>query len=45
MYIHKLDDRVNKYSNTYHITIKMRPVDIKSNIYIDSDKEINEKRF
>ena len=45
MYIHKLDDRVNKYSNTYHSTIKMRPVNKKSNTYIDPGKEINEKRF
>ena len=41
MYIDKLDDIVNKYNNTYHITIKMKPVDVKSNTYIDSSKEIN----
>ena len=33
-YIDKLDDIVNKYINTYHSTITMKPVDIKSNIYI-----------
>ena len=33
MYIDQLDDIVNKYNNTYHHTIKMKPVDIKSNIY------------
>ena len=43
VYIDKLDDIVNKYNNTYHSTIKMKPVDIISNIYIDSSKEINEK--
>ena len=43
MYIDKLDDAVNKYNNTYHITIKMKPVDAKSSIYIDSSKEINNK--
>ena len=42
-YIDKLDDIVNKYNNTYHSTIKMKPVDVKSNTYIDSNKEINEK--
>ena len=39
----KLDDIVNKYSNTYHSTIKMKPVDVKSKTYIDSSKEINDK--
>ena len=43
LYIHKLDDIVNKYNNTYHSTIKMKPVDVKSNTYIDSSKEINDK--
>ena len=33
MYIDQLDDIVNKYNNTYHRTIKMKPVDVKSNIY------------
>ena len=35
VYRHKLDDIVNKYNNKYHSTIKMKPVDIKSNTYID----------
>ena len=43
VYIDKLDDIVNKYNNTYHSTIKMKFVDIKSNTYIDSNKEINDK--
>ena len=43
MYIDKLDDIVNKYNNTYHSTIKMKPVDVKSNTYINSSKEINDK--
>ena len=29
-YIDKLDDIVNKYNNTYHNTIKMKPTDVKS---------------
>ena len=29
MYIDKLDDIVNKYSNAYHRTIKMKPIDLK----------------
>ena len=43
VYIDKLDDIVNKYNNTYHITIKMKPVDLKVNTYINSSKEINDK--
>ena len=43
VYIDKLDDMVNKYNNTYHDTIKMKPVDVKSNGYIDFSKEINNK--
>ena len=30
VYIDKLDDIVNKYNNTYHNTIKMKLVDVKS---------------
>ena len=30
MYINKLGEIVNKYNNTYHRTIKMKPVDVKS---------------
>ena len=43
VYIGKLDDIVNKYNNTYHNTIKMKPVDVKSNSNIDSSKEIKNK--
>ena len=38
MYIDKLADIVSKYSNTYHSTIKMNPVDVKSSTYIDFNK-------
>ena len=43
VYIDQLDDIVNKYNNTYHSTIKMKPVDIKSNTYFDPRKEMNDK--
>ena len=39
VYINKLDDIVNKYNNTHHRTIKMNPMDVKDNIYIDFGKE------
>ena len=48
MYIDQLDGKVNKYNNTFHKTIKMKPVDVKDNTYIDSmelhsNKEINDE--
>ena len=43
VYIDKLDDTVNKYNNAYHSTIKIKPDGVKSNTYIDSNKEINNK--
>ena len=43
VYIIKLDDIVNKYNNTYYSIIKIEPVDVKSNTYIDSNKESNNK--
>ena len=43
VYIDKLDDIANEYKNTYHRAIKMKPVDVKDNTYIDSNKEINGK--
>ena len=43
MYIDKLHDIVNEYNNTYHRTIRMKPVDVKDNIYIDSSKKCNDK--
>ena len=42
MYINKLDDIVNGYNNTQHTTIKMKPVDVKGNTYIDSVKKVND---
>ena len=43
VYINKLDDIVNEYKNIYHRTIKMKPVDVKDNTYIDSNKEVDDK--
>ena len=34
VYIDKLDDIVNEYNNTYHTTIKTKPIDVKDNTYI-----------
>ena len=43
MYIDKLDDIVGEYNNSYHRAIKMKPVDVKDNAYIDFKKEVNDK--
>ena len=47
VYIDKLDDIVNKYNNTYHGTIKMKPVDVEDNTYVDFEKEVdnNDPKF
>ena len=43
VYIDNLSDIVSEYNNTYHRTIKMKPVDVKDNKYIDFNKEVNDK--
>ena len=43
VYINKLDDILNEYNNTYHTTIKMKPIDVKNSTYINTDKETNNK--
>ena len=43
VYIDKLDDMVNEYNNTYHRTIKVKPVSVKDNAYIDFNKEVDDK--
>ena len=40
VYINKLDDIVNEYNNTYNTTIKMKPMDVKDNTYINASKKI-----
>ena len=41
VYIDKLDDIVNKLNNIYDRTLKMMPINVKSSIYIDFDRENN----
>ena len=48
VYIDTLDDIVGEYNNTYYRTIKMKPIDVKDNTYVDSmelysKKEVNDK--
>ena len=44
VYIDKLDNIVNEYNDKYHRTIKMKLIDIKYNTYINTDKEVNDKK-
>ena len=43
VYIDKLDDIVNKDNNAYHRTVKIKPIDVKDNIYININKTVNDK--
>ena len=38
VYNDKLDEIVNKYNNTYHIKIKIKPVYVKSSPYFNFNK-------
>ena len=38
-----LDDIVNKYNNTVHRTIKMKPIDVTSDSYAEYNKDSSEK--
>ena len=43
VYIDKLDDIVNEYNNTYNRSLKMQPIDVKDNTYINIGREVNDK--
>ena len=43
VYFDVLDHIVNKYNNTVHRTIKIKPIGVKGNTYVDSKKEVNYK--
>ena len=43
VYIDELDDIAKEYNKTYHKTIKMKPINIKDNTYINFEKEVNNK--
>ena len=43
MYIEKLDDTDNRYINTYHRNIKIKPVNIKPRLHIDFNTKINKE--
>ena len=43
VYIDKLDDIVNEYNNIYHRTIKMKPIDVRSDSFAEYNEEANKK--
>ena len=43
VYIDQLDDIVNEHNSTYHKTIKMKPVDLKSDFYDECNVDSNDK--
>ena len=42
VYFDVLDDNVDEYNNTYHKTIKMKPIDVKSDSFAEYNEESNE---
>ena len=43
VYFDMLDDIVNKYNNTVHKTIKMKPIDVAPDSYAEYYEDSNEK--
>ena len=43
VYFNVFDDIVNKYNNTVHRTIKMKPIDVTDDSYAEYNKESNKK--
>ena len=43
VYFDVLDDVVNKYNNTVHITMKIKPIYVASDSYAEFNEDSNEK--
>ena len=43
VYFDVLDNIVNKYNNTVHRTIKMKPTDVTDDSYVDYNEDFNKK--
>ena len=43
VYFDMLDDIVNKYNNTVHKTIKMKPIDVTDDSFFEQNEESNKK--
>ena len=44
VYFDILDDIDDGYNNTYHKTIKIKPIDVEDNSFAEYNEESNEKR-
>ena len=43
VYFDVLDDIVNKYNNTIHRTIKMKPIDVTDDSFAEYNEELNKR--
>ena len=43
MFFNVLNDVVDEYNNTYHKTIKMKPIDVKNDSFAEYNEEFKEK--
>ena len=43
VYVDVLDDIVNKYNNTVHRVIKLKPVDVTDDLFAEYNEETNKK--
>ena len=43
VYFNILNDIVDEYNNTYHETLKVKPIDVKSDSFAEYNEESNEK--
>ena len=43
VYIDVLNDIVNKYNSTVHRTIKMKPIDVTGDPYVEYNEDFNKK--
>ena len=44
VYFDVLDEIVNKYNNTVHRTIKIKPIDVTFDYYVEYNEDSNKKR-
>ena len=42
-YFDVLDNIVNKYNNTVHRTIKMKPIDVTNNSFVEYNEDSNKR--
>ena len=43
VYFHVLNDIMNKYNNTIHRTIKMKPIDVTDDSFAEYNEDFNKK--